>query len=69
LTLYEHFPEQVDTYRRQDNKGEDMLATHKGINIDRAEFLAALRKNNIGQREQEEVLYIFYSMKSDIVSV
>jgi hemoglobin len=57
-------------------KGKDMLTTHKGMNIDGAEFLAvlddalaALQKNNIGQREQEEVLYIFYSMKSDIVLV
>jgi hemoglobin len=57
-------------------KGKDMLATHKGMNIDGAEFLAvlddalaALQKNNIGQREQEEVLYILYSMKSDIVFV
>jgi hemoglobin len=55
---------------------KDMLATHKGMNIDGAEFLAvlddalaALQKNSIGQREQEEVLYIFYSMKSNIVLV
>jgi hemoglobin len=57
-------------------KGKDMLATHKGMNIDCDEFIAvlddaleALQKNNIGQREQEEVLFIFYSMKSDIVLV
>lgn len=57
-------------------EGKDMLATHKGMNIDGAEFLAvlddaleALKKNGIGQREQEEVLYILYSMKSDIVFV
>jgi hemoglobin len=57
-------------------KGKDMLSTHKGMNIDGGEFLAvlddalkALDKNNIGQREQEEVLYILYSMKSDIVFV
>ncbi len=57
-------------------KGKDMLATHKGMNIDAGEFLAvlddalqALQKNNIGQREQEEVLYILYSMKGDIVFV
>jgi len=57
-------------------KGKDMLATHKGMNIDSGEFLAvlddaleALERNEIGQREKEEVLYIFYSMKSDIVFV
>lgn len=57
-------------------EGKDMLATHKGMNIDAEEFLAvlddalqALEKNNIGQREKEEVLYIFYSMKADIVLV
>ena len=53
-----------------------MLAAHKGMNIDSGEFIAvlddalnALDKNNIGQRETEEVLYILYSMKSDIVFV
>ena len=57
-------------------EGKDMLATHRGMNIDAGEFLAvlddaleALEKNNIGQREKEEVLYVFYSMKSDIVFV
>ena len=57
-------------------KGQDMLATHKGMNIDSGEFmavlddaLAALEKNNVGQREKEEVLYILYSMKSEVVFV
>ncbi len=57
-------------------KGKDMLATHAGMNIDSSEFIAvlddaleALRKNNIEQREMEEVLYILYSMKSDVVLV
>jgi hemoglobin len=57
-------------------EGEDMLATHKGMNIDGEEFIAvlddaleALRINNISQREQEEVLFILYSMKTDIVLV
>ena len=60
-----------DVYR-----GKDMLATHRGMNIDRAEFMAvlddaleALERNDIGQREKEEVLYILYSMRSDIVLV
>ncbi len=54
-------------------KGKDMLATHKGMNIDEGEFIAvlddvmdALDKNDIGQREKEEVLFVLYSMKSDI---
>lgn len=57
-------------------KGKDMLAAHKGMNISATEFmavlddaLAALVKHNIGQREQEEVLYILYSMRSNIVLV
>lgn len=57
-------------------KGKDMLATHKGMNIAGDEFLAvlddameALDKNNIGQREKEEVLFVLYSMKGDVVRV
>jgi len=57
-------------------KGKDMLSAHKGMNISALEFmavlddaLAALSKNNIGQREQEEVLFVLYSMRSDIVLV
>lgn len=57
-------------------KGKDLLAAHKGMNISAQEFMAvlddslkALEKNNIGQREQEEVLFILYSMRSQIVLV
>ena len=57
-------------------KGKDMLSAHKGMNISATEFmavlddaLAALEKNNIGQREQEEVLYVLYSMRSNVVLV
>ena len=57
-------------------KGKDMLAAHKAMNISAAEFmavlddaLAALDKNNVGLREQEEVLYVLYSMRSAIVHV
>lgn len=57
-------------------KGKDMLAAHKGMNISALEFMAvlddaltALEKNKVEQREQEEVLYIFYSMRSQIVLV
>ncbi|MDD9895931.1 MAG: group 1 truncated hemoglobin [Gammaproteobacteria bacterium] len=57
-------------------EGDDMLTTHEGMNISSHEFMAvlddaleALQKNGIGQREQEEVLYILYSMRSEIVLV
>jgi hemoglobin len=57
-------------------KGKDLLTAHKGMNISAAEFmavlddaLAALQKNNVGQREQEEVLFVLYSMRSQIVLV
>jgi hemoglobin len=55
-------------------EGKDMAETHKGMNISDVEFVAvlddalqALDMNNVGQREKEEVLYILYSMKQDVV--
>ncbi len=57
-------------------EGKDMLAAHRGMNIDNDEFVAvlddamqALEKNGIGQREKEEVLAVLFSMKGDIVHV
>jgi hemoglobin len=57
-------------------EGQDMLTAHTGMNISNDEFvavlddaMAALEKNGIGQREKEEVLAIFFSMKGDIVHV
>jgi len=57
-------------------KGKDLLAAHKAMNIAAAEFMAvlddalsAMQKNKIGQREQEEVLFAFYSMRSQILLV
>ena len=57
-------------------KGRDMLATHKGMNISAIEFmsvlddaLTAMNKTGIGQREQEEVLFILYSFRAQIVLV
>lgn len=54
--------------------GEDMVAAHAGMNIDAEEFMAvlddalnAMEKNNVGQREQEEVLYVLYSMRAMIM--
>jgi len=60
----------------QNYQGKDMLAAHKGMNISAAEFMAvlddalnALSSNGVGQPEQEEMLYILYSMRSQIVLV
>ncbi len=57
-------------------EGQDMLTAHTGMNISNDEFVAvlddameALEKNGVGQREKEEVLSIFFSMKGDIVHV
>ena len=57
-------------------EGKNMLETHQGMNIDEAEFMAvcddildSLDKNQIAQREQEEVLFALYSMRRDIVGV
>ncbi|MDZ7753874.1 MAG: group 1 truncated hemoglobin [Gammaproteobacteria bacterium] len=54
--------------------GKDMIAAHKGMNINDTEFvavcddvLAALDKNNVGQRERDEVLCILYSLKPEVV--
>jgi len=57
-------------------QGKDMLETHKGIDISEEEFIAvlddamaALDKNGIDQRTKEEVLFVLYSMKGDVVHV
>jgi len=57
-------------------EGQNMLDTHRGMNIGGDEFLAVLddalaafEKNDIGQREREEVLFVLYSMKSEVVGV
>jgi hemoglobin len=54
--------------------GRDMLAAHKGMNINDTEFVAvcddvldALGKNDVGQREKDEILCILYSLKNEIV--
>ena len=55
-------------------KGADMVTAHKGMNISAVEFMAvlddalsALENNKIGQREQEEVLFVLYSMRSQVM--
>lgn len=54
--------------------GKDMVGTHRGMNISNDEFVAvlddvliALEKNGVGQREKEEVLFVFFSMKNEVV--
>ncbi|MFO7953485.1 group I truncated hemoglobin [Thioalkalivibrio sp.] len=54
--------------------GRDMLTTHRGMNVSEEEFVAvlddiveALNEHGIGQREQEEVLMISWSLKPEIV--
>lgn len=54
--------------------GLDMISSHKGKNINEAEFIAvcddvlkALDTNKVDQREKDEVLCILYSMKAEIV--
>ena len=64
------------TSRGKPPEGKDMLTARRGINIDDAEFIAAiddamaaLEKNGVGQLEREEVLFILYSLKKEVVHV
>ena len=54
--------------------GKDMVAAHRGMNLSEEEFVAALddalkalEKNSVGQREKEEVLFILYSFKDEVL--
>ena len=56
--------------------GRDMLTTHRGMDIDEEEFRAvvddiirALKKNDVGEEEEKEMLAIVYSLKGEIVGV
>jgi hemoglobin len=60
----------------QQYSGRDMLTTHRGMNINEAEYLAvvddimaALESNDVGEREQQEVLMIAYALKGEIIHV
>ena len=62
-----------ESLRQQVPDGSDIRNTWV-MNISNDEFMAvlddviaALQKNNMPQRVQEEVLYIFFSMKSEVV--
>ena len=56
--------------------GRDMLSAHRGMNISEAEYmaatddiLAALRKRQIDEQTQKDVLAIAYSLKGEILHV
>ena len=56
--------------------GKDMIAAHKGMNINEQEYLAviddimaALERNGVGETEKNEVLRIAYSLKGEILRV
>jgi hemoglobin len=57
-------------------EGKDMRAAHKHMNINDNEYMAAvddvikaLDNHGIGDREKGEILYIFYSLRPDVVGV
>lgn len=58
----------------QSYTGRDMVAAHRGMNISEQEYMAvlddimaALESNGVGQREQEELLMIAYSLRGQIL--
>jgi hemoglobin len=60
----------------QEYTGKDMLATHRGMNINEEEYLAvvddimaALDKHQVGDREKQEMLMIAWSLKGEILHV
>ncbi|MCB2222504.1 MAG: group 1 truncated hemoglobin [Bacteroidetes bacterium] len=55
-------------------EGKEMPAAHRGMNVSEAEYMhvvddimSALKKNNIDQQSQNEVLAITWSIKEQIV--
>lgn len=57
-------------------KGKDMLEVHRNMNISDNEYMAvvddvmnALTASNIGDQEKGEVLFIFYSLRPQVVRV
>ena len=56
--------------------GQDMLATHRGMNISEQEFMSviddamdALQKNAIDDATRNEVLAVLWSMRKEVVRV
>ena len=59
-----------------DYKGRDMRATHRGMNISAAEYMAAvddimvaLKKHSIDETAQKDVLAIAFALKGDIMNL
>lgn len=57
-------------------KGKDMLSAHRHMNISDAEYMAAvddlmlaLTASGAGDREKSEVLYIFHTLRPEVVGV
>ena len=56
--------------------GQDMVATHKGMNISEQEFMSviddamdALQKNAIDEATRNEVLGVLWSMRREVIRV
>ncbi len=56
--------------------GRDMREVHTGMNVSEQEYLATvddlmqvLSNNKIGEREQQEVLFIFFSLKGQVLRI
>lgn len=56
--------------------GRDLLATHKGMNVNEQEFLAvvddivgALSKNDVDPTTRGEVIAVLYSLKDQVIRV
>jgi hemoglobin len=56
--------------------GRDLRSVHGGMNVSEQEFVAAvddlmmvLDRNGIGEREKQEALYIFFSLKGDVLRI
>ncbi len=56
--------------------GQDMVATHKGMNVNEQEFvaviddaMAALEKNQVDAPTRNEVLGILWSLKNEVIRV
>ena len=55
-------------------EGRGLRGTHQGMNVSDQEFVSAvddvmavLRKNGVGEREQQEVLAAFFAMKDEVL--
>ena len=56
--------------------GRDVREVHTGMNISEQEFLVSaddfmlvLQQNGVGEREQQEVLFIFFSLKGQVLRI